>query len=79
MNNGDLKGLIISFTNKVDTDRYSHARHVTVTLGGLNGRKKTGKKVFPKFHRGSEGWKTFETIHKQRLGTSTLNGGHNQE
>ena len=55
MNNGDLKGLIISFTNKVYTDRYSHARHVTVTLGGLNGRKKTGKKVFPKFHRGSEG------------------------
>ena len=46
MNNGDLKGLIISFTNKVYTDRYSHARHVTVTLGGLNGRKKTGKKVF---------------------------------
>lgn len=28
------------------TDRYSHARHVTVTLVGLNGRKKTGKKVF---------------------------------
>ena len=46
MNNGDLKGLIISFTNKVYTDRYSHARHVTVTLVGLNGRKKTGKKVF---------------------------------
>lgn len=46
MNNGDLKGLIISFTNKVYADRYSHARHVTVTLGGLNGRKKTGKKVF---------------------------------
>ena len=32
---------------EVYTDRHRHARHVTVTLGGMNGRKRLGREFSP--------------------------------